>query len=87
MATVITTITTTAITEAARRIRRTANRNRFYLSMYDVAKDDFEYSCNMIFYLSNTMKKSGDEEYAAKIEKRLNDLLSQLTGTKEAGNS
>ncbi|MDY6385833.1 MAG: hypothetical protein SPL26_09930, partial [Bacteroidales bacterium] len=60
---------------------------RFYLSMYDVAKDDFEYSCNMIFYLSNTMKKSGDEEYAAKIEKRLNDLLSQLTGTKEAGNS
>ncbi len=41
----------------------------------------------MIFYLSNTMKKSGDEEYAAKIEKRLNDLLSQLTGTKEAGNS
>ena len=60
---------------------------RFYLSMYDVAKDDFEYSCNMIFYLSNTMKKSGDEEYAAKIEKRLNDLLSQLTGTKEAGKS
>jgi hypothetical protein len=60
---------------------------RFYLGMYDVAKDDFEYSCNMIFYLTNAMKKCGDEEYAGKIEKRLNELLSQLTGTQGTGNS
>jgi hypothetical protein len=54
---------------------------RFYLSMYDVSKDDFEYSCNMVLYLSNVIKQSGDEEYASKIEKRLNDMLSQLTGS------
>lgn len=52
---------------------------KFYFSMYDISKNDFEYACYLIYYLSDTMKKGGDEEYAAVVEKRLSDYLASET--------
>ncbi|MBR4755623.1 MAG: DUF2723 domain-containing protein, partial [Bacteroidales bacterium] len=49
----------------------------FYLDFYPDYKDEFEYGCNLIYYLSNEIKKAGDAEYAEQIRSELSSFLSE----------
>ncbi len=50
---------------------------RFYLDFYPMCKSDFEYNCNLIYYMVNdVIRRAGDDEFADGIEKTLADFLS-----------
>ena len=50
---------------------------RFYLDFYPMCKSDFEYNCNLIYYMTNdVIRKAGDKEFADEIEKTLAAFLS-----------
>ena len=49
---------------------------KFYLDFYPMCKSDFEYNCNLIYYMTNEIAKAGDKEFADGIEKRLGGFLS-----------
>ena len=49
---------------------------RFYLDFYPMCKSDFEYNCNLVYYMTNEIRKAGDKEFADEIEKKLGDFLS-----------
>lgn len=50
---------------------------RFYLDFYPMCKSDFEYNCNLIYYMTNdVIRKAGDKEFADEIEKSLAAFLS-----------
>lgn len=51
---------------------------RYYFNMYVYSKDDFEYSCNLLYFLSDKVKSAGDDEFSEKIESRLNETLATL---------
>lgn len=51
---------------------------RFYLDFYNEYKNDFEYGCNLIGYLSNEIRKAGDAEFADKLERELSEFLDSL---------
>lgn len=48
---------------------------RFYLDFYPMCKSDFEYNCNLIYYLTGDIAKAGDKEFADEIEKQLGAFL------------
>ncbi len=52
---------------------------RFYLSFYPETKSDFEYSCNLITYLADEVRKAGDKEFADEIDGSLSTFLSEAT--------
>ena len=39
-----------------------------YLDFYPDYKEEFEYNCQLIYYLANEIKKSGDKELGEKLE-------------------
>ena len=50
---------------------------RFYLDFYPMCKSDFEYNCNLIYYMTNdVIRKAGDKDFADEIEKTLAAFLS-----------
>ncbi len=50
---------------------------RFYLDFYPMCKSDFEYNCNLIYYMTNdVIRKAGDKEFADELEKSLAAFLS-----------
>lgn len=50
---------------------------RFYLDFYPMCKSDFEYNCNLIYYMTNdVIRKAGDKDFADEIEKTLAAYLS-----------
>ena len=49
---------------------------KFYLDFYPGTKDDFEYCCNLVYYLTDEMGKAGDKEFADKVEKDFAAFLS-----------
>ncbi len=50
---------------------------RFYLDFYPMCKSDFEYNCNLIYYMANdVIRRAGDKEFADEIEKTLASFLS-----------
>ncbi len=48
----------------------------FFLEFYDVAKDDFDNTASYIYYLSETLKKNGDEQLGAQLSELLEKLVS-----------
>ncbi len=46
-----------------------------YLDYYPDYKEEFEYNCQLIYYLANEVKKSGDKEFGEKIESDLATFL------------
>ena len=48
----------------------------FYVDFLPECKSDFEYCCQLVYYLSSEVEKAGDPEFAEKIEKDLADFLS-----------
>ena len=46
-----------------------------FLDFYPDYKEEFEYNCQLIYYISSEAKKLGDEEYAAKLESDLASFL------------
>ncbi|MGN1214936.1 MAG: DUF2723 domain-containing protein [Candidatus Cryptobacteroides sp.] len=51
----------------------------FYLDFYPEMKDEFEYGCNLVYYLSNEISKSGDGEYANEMAKKFSAFLNDNT--------
>ncbi|MBQ0145434.1 MAG: DUF2723 domain-containing protein [Bacteroidales bacterium] len=58
----------------------------FYLDFYPDSKSDFEYCCNIVYYMISTISKSGDKEFADKIEKDFAQYLSVSTGAETGEN-
>jgi len=48
-----------------------------YLDFYPEYKEEFEYCCQLVYYMSNEIKKCGDNEFSEAIEADLADFLSQ----------
>ena len=46
-----------------------------YLDFYPDYKDDFEYNCQLIYFMSNEIKKCGDSEFAKELESDLASFL------------
>jgi len=46
-----------------------------YLDFYPDFKEDFEYNCQLIYYIANEAKKHGDEEFSKSIESALANYL------------
>ena len=49
---------------------------RFYLDFYPMCKNEFEYNCNLVYYMTNDIRKAGDKDFADEIEKTLAGFLS-----------
>ncbi|MBQ6286669.1 MAG: DUF2723 domain-containing protein [Bacteroidales bacterium] len=47
----------------------------FYMDFYPDYKDEFEYSCNLVYYLANEVGKVGDKELSDSIRKGLATFL------------
>ena len=47
----------------------------FYFDFYDYAKQDFETSCQYVYYVSDIMRENGDAELASKYEDSLKTAL------------
>ena len=47
----------------------------FYIQYYDFAKSEFEDSCSILYYMSDTLERYGLKEEAKTIEQRLTDLV------------
>jgi hypothetical protein len=52
---------------------------RYYLSYYPESKDDFEYSCNLVYYMTKTISQCGQKELADSIEKDFGEYLNLET--------
>ncbi len=48
----------------------------FYLDFYPLCKSEFEYDCNLVYYLSNEIAKAGDKGFADELEKSFAAFLS-----------
>lgn len=48
----------------------------FYLDFYPLCKSEFEYDCNLVYYLSNEVAKAGDKDFADELEKSFAAFLS-----------
>ena len=46
-----------------------------YLDFYPDYKDEFEYNCQLIYYLANEVKKCGDKELGDRLESDLAEYL------------
>ena len=57
----------------------------FYLDFYSVSKDDFEYACNLVYYMTGKMTKAGDKKLADEIEKNFAKYLGQEPTPKTEG--
>ena len=49
---------------------------RFFLDFYPMCKNEFEYNCNLIYFMTNEISKAGDKDFADQIEKQLGGFLS-----------
>ncbi|MCQ2119977.1 MAG: hypothetical protein MJY84_08650, partial [Bacteroidales bacterium] len=59
----------------------------FYLDFYSVVKDDFEYCCNLVYYMTGTMEKSGDKQTADEIESDFSAYLSLISGSESGADT
>ena len=50
---------------------------KLYLDFYPDYKDEFEYCCQLIYYMSNEVTKCGDKEFADSIEADLAAFLNE----------
>ena len=51
----------------------------FYLDFYPEYKEEFEYGCQLIYYLAAEVKKCGDQEFADQIEADIADFLNSVS--------
>ena len=47
----------------------------FYLEFYPDYKDEFEYECNLVYYMANMISKCGDKEFADQLQADLSSTL------------
>ena len=52
-------------------VKEVKESTMLYLDFYPDYKEEFEYNCQLIYYLANEIKKCGDTELAEKIESDL----------------
>ena len=48
---------------------------RFYLSFYEYAQDDFEMGVNYLYFLTDTLEKFGEKEFADSLNDTLKDMV------------
>ena len=56
-------------------VKQVMESTGLYLDFYPDYKEEFEYNCQLIYYLANELKKCGDTELAEKLESGLADYL------------
>ena len=56
-------------------VKQVMESTGLYLDFYPDYKEEFEYNCQLIYYLANELKKGGDTELAEKLESGLADYL------------
>ena len=57
-------------------VREVMESTGLFLDFYPDYKDEFEYNCQLIYYLASEIKKCGDKELGDKIESDLAEFLS-----------
>ena len=51
----------------------------FYLDFYPTMKDEFEYACNLVYFMTNEISKAGDESFAVELSKKFSSFLNDNT--------